>query len=36
MVPLLTKVDSGAICRVEGMVRWMPFGYTSAWAELKK
>jgi hypothetical protein len=36
MVPLLIKVDNGAISRVEDMVKWMPFGYTSAWAELRK
>jgi len=36
MVPQLIKVDGGAISRVEGMVKWMPFGYTSAWAESKK
>ena len=32
----LIKIDGGSISRVEGMVRWMPFGYASAWAELKK
>ncbi|TPX16111.1 uncharacterized protein E0L32_004106 [Thyridium curvatum] len=31
MVPQLFKVDDGAIARVEGMVKWMPFGYRSAW-----
>jgi hypothetical protein len=36
MVPQLIKIDKGNISRVEGMVKWMPFGYTSAWAELKK
>jgi len=36
MVPQLIKVDNGSISRVEGMVKWMPFGYTSAWAEPKK
>lgn len=36
MVPQLIKIDSGTISRVEGMVKWMPFGYTSAWAEPKK
>jgi hypothetical protein len=36
MVPQLIKIDSGSISRVEGMVRWMPFGYTSAWAELNR
>jgi hypothetical protein len=32
----LIKIDGGAISRVEGMAKWMPFGYSSAWAELKK
>ena len=32
MVPQLIKVDSGSISRVEAMVKWMPFGYSSAWA----
>ena len=36
MVPQLIKIDGRSISRVEGMVKWMPFGYTSAWAELKK
>ena len=36
MVPQLIKIDNGNISRVEGMVKWMPFGYTSAWAETKK
>ena len=36
MVPQLIKIDSGSISRVEGMVKWMPFGYTSAWAEPRK
>jgi hypothetical protein len=36
MVPQLIKIDSGSISRVEGMVKWMPFGYTSSWAEPKK
>jgi hypothetical protein len=35
MVPQLIKVENGSIARVEGMVKWMPFGYTSAWAEMK-
>jgi hypothetical protein len=30
MVPELIKIDNGAISRVEGMVKWMPFGYASA------
>jgi hypothetical protein len=32
----LIKIDNGTISRVEGMVKWMPFGYTAAWPELKK
>ena len=36
MVPQLIKIDGGSISRVEGLAKWMPFGYTSAWAELKK
>ena len=35
MVPQLIKVDNGSISRVEGMVKWMPFGYTSAWTQPK-
>jgi hypothetical protein len=34
MIPQLIKVDdTGLITRVEGMIKWMPFGYTSAWAQ---
>jgi hypothetical protein len=36
MVPQLIKVDNGAISRVESVVKWMPFGYTSAWTEPAK
>jgi hypothetical protein len=36
MVPELIKIDNGSISRVEGMVKWMPFGYASAWAEPTK
>ncbi len=36
MVPQLIKIENGSIARVEGLVKWMPFGYTSAWPELKK
>ncbi|MGH9645213.1 MAG: hypothetical protein ACRD4E_00230 [Bryobacteraceae bacterium] len=36
MVPQLIKIDNGNISRVEGMVKWMPFGYTSAWAGSNK
>ncbi|PMD29099.1 hypothetical protein L207DRAFT_574504 [Hyaloscypha variabilis F] len=32
MVPQLIKVTDGVITRVEGMVKWMPFGYNSAWS----
>jgi hypothetical protein len=32
----LIKIDGGSISHVEGLVKWMPFGYTSAWVELKK
>ncbi|MBV8902430.1 MAG: hypothetical protein JOZ22_02245 [Acidobacteriia bacterium] len=35
MIPQLLKIENGAISRVEGMVKGMPFGYTSAWAELE-
>jgi hypothetical protein len=31
MVPQLIKIDGGSISRVEGLVKWMPFGYKSAW-----
>lgn len=34
MVPQLIKIASGSIARVEGLVKWMPFGYTSAWSEM--
>jgi hypothetical protein len=32
MVPQLIKIDNGSISRVESLVKWMPYGYTSAWA----
>jgi hypothetical protein len=35
MIPELIKVDNGSIVRIEGLVKWMPFGYTSAWSEPK-
>jgi hypothetical protein len=35
MIPQLIKVENGAIAQVEGLVKWMPFGYTSGWSELK-
>lgn len=35
MIPQLIKIDNGTISQVEGFVKWMPFGYTSAWAEQK-
>jgi hypothetical protein len=36
MIPQLIQIDGGSIARVESMVKWMPFGYTSAWSEAKK
>lgn len=33
MIPQLIKVDNGSISAVEAFVKWMPFGYTSAWGE---
>lgn len=33
MIPQLIKVNNGAISRVEGMVKWMPFGYASAYSD---
>jgi hypothetical protein len=36
MVPELVKVEGGAIARVEALVKWMPFGYTSAWPQPKQ
>jgi hypothetical protein len=33
MIPQLIKVDNGLVTRVEGMVKWMPFGYSSVWAQ---
>ncbi|HTW66708.1 MAG TPA: hypothetical protein VME17_18940 [Bryobacteraceae bacterium] len=33
MVPQLIKIDGESISRVEGLVKWMPFGYTSAWSQ---
>ncbi|KUJ11489.1 uncharacterized protein LY89DRAFT_688729 [Mollisia scopiformis] len=35
MVPQLIKIDNGSISRVESMIKWMPFGYVSSWAEEK-
>lgn len=35
MVPQLIKIENGSIARVESLVKWMPFGYTSAWAASK-
>lgn len=31
MIPQLIKIEGGAISRIESMVKWMPFGYTSEW-----
>src|SRR5262249_31099556 len=36
MIPQLIQIDGASIARVESMVKWMPFGYTSAWSEAKK
>jgi len=36
MVPQLIKIDGGSISRIEALVKWMPFGYTSAWASLAR
>ncbi|KAI2613237.1 hypothetical protein GGR54DRAFT_329694 [Hypoxylon sp. NC1633] len=33
MVPQLIKFKNGSITHVETMIKWMPFGYTSVWAE---
>jgi hypothetical protein len=34
MIPQLIKVDDkGAISRVEGMIKWMPFGYASVYTD---
>ena len=33
MVPQLIRFDHESITRIEGMVKWMPFGYQSAWSE---
>ncbi len=35
MVPQLIQISHGAIARIESLVKWMPFGYTSAWAQSK-
>jgi CBS domain-containing protein len=33
MILQLIKVDNAVISLVEGMAKWMPFGYTSEWTE---
>ncbi|KAI5922457.1 hypothetical protein F4810DRAFT_673850 [Camillea tinctor] len=33
MIPQLIKIEGGKIARVESMIKWMPFGYTSTWGE---
>ncbi|KAF4624988.1 hypothetical protein G7Y89_g13180 [Cudoniella acicularis] len=33
MVPQLVKVDNGSITRVESMIKWVAFGYSSTWPE---
>ena len=34
MVPQLIKFSNGAIMRVESLIKWMPFGYSSGWSEI--
>lgn len=34
LIPQLIKTNNGTISRVESMIKWMPYGYTSAWAEV--
>lgn len=36
MVPELIKMEGGAISRIEALMKWMPFGYTSAWQQPQK
>ncbi|KAI1213750.1 uncharacterized protein F4807DRAFT_449772 [Annulohypoxylon truncatum] len=36
MVPQLFKINNGTIIRVESVVKWMPFGYTSEWSRLEE
>ncbi|KAH8884916.1 hypothetical protein GQ53DRAFT_829301 [Thozetella sp. PMI_491] len=33
LVPQLLKVKNGTITRVHSFIKWVPFGYVSAWAE---
>ncbi|KAF3059249.1 hypothetical protein GL218_04660 [Daldinia childiae] len=33
MIPQLIKVDNGLISHIESVVKWVPFGYISAWTE---
>ncbi|KAI1803508.1 hypothetical protein F4811DRAFT_562419 [Daldinia bambusicola] len=33
MIPQLIKVDNGSISHIESVIKWVPFGYTSAWGE---
>ncbi|KAI1406092.1 hypothetical protein F4819DRAFT_285650 [Hypoxylon fuscum] len=33
LVPQLIKINNGTISRVESIIKWMPYGYTTAWAE---
>ncbi|OTA60738.1 hypothetical protein K449DRAFT_435139 [Hypoxylon sp. EC38] len=35
MIPQLLKVNDGKISRIESVIKWMPYGYTSQWAELE-
>lgn len=31
LVPQLIGITNGSISRVESMIKWVPFGYASAW-----
>ncbi|KAL7626511.1 hypothetical protein AAE478_003283 [Parahypoxylon ruwenzoriense] len=33
LVPQLIKINNGTISRIESMIKWMPYGYVSAWEE---
>ncbi|KAI1384778.1 uncharacterized protein F4822DRAFT_433318 [Hypoxylon trugodes] len=33
MVPQLLKINNGSISRIESAIKWLPFGYTTVWAE---
>ncbi|KAI2623959.1 hypothetical protein GGS26DRAFT_565293 [Hypomontagnella submonticulosa] len=36
LVPQLIKINNGTISHVESVIKWMPYGYTSAWGEESK